>query len=95
MRFANLNGRAAVIAGDAAVDVAGASGGRFPADPQAVLAEWDAFRDWAAALDAARGEPFAVEDLGPPLPARPRCSRSASTTPSTRTRRGTRPSPRP
>lgn len=73
MRFANLRGRAAVIvpgaAGDVAVDVAEASGGRFPADPQAVLARWDAFREWAASSpDPAEGEPFAPEELGPPVP---------------------------
>ncbi|MGI5325354.1 fumarylacetoacetate hydrolase family protein [Actinomadura nitritigenes] len=76
MRIANLKGRLAVVVDDAAgsataVDVAEASGGRFAADPQAVFAEWDAFRDWAAGLDAAQGTPFAVEDLGPPVPRPP------------------------
>lgn len=73
MRVANLKGRLVVVVdgavgGDAAIDVAEASGGRFGADPQAVFAEWDAFRDWASGLDAARGAPFAVEDLGAPVP---------------------------
>jgi 2-keto-4-pentenoate hydratase/2-oxohepta-3-ene-1,7-dioic acid hydratase in catechol pathway len=68
VRTANLGGRLAVVIGDSAVDVAEAGGGRFPADPQAVFAEWDAFRDWAASLDPARGRPFAAEDLGPPVP---------------------------
>ncbi|MBO2448588.1 fumarylacetoacetate hydrolase family protein [Actinomadura barringtoniae] len=72
MRIANLKGRLVLVEDDTAVDVAEASGGRFPADPQAVFAEWDAFRDWAASQDAASptpaGTPFAVEDLGPPVP---------------------------
>ncbi|TDD79784.1 FAA hydrolase family protein [Actinomadura darangshiensis] len=68
MRLANLDGRAAVIAGDSAVDVAEASGGRFSADPQAAFADWDGFRDWAASADPARGKPFAPEELGPPVP---------------------------
>ncbi|MEV0663218.1 fumarylacetoacetate hydrolase family protein [Actinomadura luteofluorescens] len=73
MRFANLGGRAAVIvagaSGDVAVDVAEASGGRFPADPQAVFADWDAFREWAErSPDPALGRPFTPEDLGPPVP---------------------------
>ncbi|MFI0350062.1 fumarylacetoacetate hydrolase family protein [Actinomadura sp. 9N407] len=71
MRLANLNGRLAVVAGDAAVDVAEASEGRFAADPQAVFAEWDLFREWAASLDTSRGDSFSMEDLGPPVP-RPR-----------------------
>ncbi|SPT51619.1 MULTISPECIES: fumarylacetoacetate hydrolase family protein [Actinomadura] len=68
MRTANLAGRLVLVDGGAAVDVAEASGGRFPADPQAVFAEWDAFRDWAATRDGSGGAPFAVEDLGPPVP---------------------------
>jgi 2-keto-4-pentenoate hydratase/2-oxohepta-3-ene-1,7-dioic acid hydratase in catechol pathway len=71
VRIANLAGRLTVIAagtGDTAVDVAEASGGRFPADPQAIFTEWDAFRAWAASLDPAPGRPFAAEDLGPPVP---------------------------
>ncbi|WP_149261855.1 fumarylacetoacetate hydrolase family protein [Actinomadura sp. K4S16] len=73
MRFANLDGRAAVIvegaSGDLAVDVAEASGGRFPADPQAVFSRWRAFCEWAAwSLDPEQGRPFAPEDLGPPVP---------------------------
>jgi 2-keto-4-pentenoate hydratase/2-oxohepta-3-ene-1,7-dioic acid hydratase in catechol pathway len=68
VRVANLQGRLVLIEGDTAVDVAEASGGRFPSDPQAVFAEWDAFRDWASSVDPGRGEPFAVEALGPPVP---------------------------
>ncbi|NKZ02243.1 fumarylacetoacetate hydrolase family protein [Actinomadura latina] len=79
MRLANLRGRAVVITGDTAgdtagrvaVDVADASAGRFPADPQALFAEWDAFRSWAASAGPAQGGPFTVEELGPPVPRPP------------------------
>lgn len=52
MRIANLKGRLVIVEGETALDVAEASGGRFSADPQAVFAEWDAFRAWAAAWTA-------------------------------------------
>jgi 2-keto-4-pentenoate hydratase/2-oxohepta-3-ene-1,7-dioic acid hydratase in catechol pathway len=68
VKIANLSGRLVVIVGDAAIDVAEASGGRLPADPQAVFAEWETFREWAETLDAAQGTPFAIEDLGAPVP---------------------------
>lgn len=68
MRTANLGGRLAIVAGDRAVDVAEASGGRFPADPQAVFADWDSFVGWGGDVDASSGRPFAVEELGPPVP---------------------------
>jgi 2-keto-4-pentenoate hydratase/2-oxohepta-3-ene-1,7-dioic acid hydratase in catechol pathway len=68
VRTANLGGRLVVTDGGAAVDVAEASGGRFSADPQAVFADWDAFRAWAGTVDLTRGTPFAVEDLGAPVP---------------------------
>ena len=71
MRLANLRGRLTLVAGDLAVDVAEASGGRFSADPQDAFADWDAFRAWAASVDPSQGGAFAVEELGPPVP-RPR-----------------------
>jgi 2,4-didehydro-3-deoxy-L-rhamnonate hydrolase len=50
MRIANLTGRLVLLepAGDRAVDVERASGGRFGPDPQSVYDSWDAFREWAA-----------------------------------------------
>ena len=72
MRIANLSGRLVLITADeAAVDVGQASGGRFGPDPQAVYDEWDAFTSWAQTADLSAATPFAVEDLGPPVP-RPR-----------------------
>ncbi|MET7509790.1 fumarylacetoacetate hydrolase family protein [Streptomyces albidoflavus] len=69
MRIANLNHRLVLIREDRAVDVERASGGRFGADPQAVYADWDAFRDWAASAELPEGEPFALTDLHSPAPA--------------------------
>jgi 2-keto-4-pentenoate hydratase/2-oxohepta-3-ene-1,7-dioic acid hydratase in catechol pathway len=72
MRIANLSGRLVLITTDkAAVDVGQASKGRFGPDPQAVYDEWDAFTSWAQTADLSAATPFAVEDLGPPVP-RPR-----------------------
>jgi 2-keto-4-pentenoate hydratase/2-oxohepta-3-ene-1,7-dioic acid hydratase in catechol pathway len=72
MRIANLSGRLVLIsADDAAIDVERASGGRFGPDPQAVYDEWDAFISWASGADLSGAAPFAMEDLGPPVP-RPR-----------------------
>src|SRR5260370_35605467 len=72
MRIANLSGRLVLITADgAAADVGQASEGRFGPDPQAVYDEWDAFTSWAQTADLSAATPFAVEDLGPPVP-RPR-----------------------
>jgi 2,4-didehydro-3-deoxy-L-rhamnonate hydrolase len=68
MRYANLGGRAVLLAGDGAIDIERASGGHLPADPHAIFAHWRALREWAdgAPRDAAR--PFAEADLGAPSP---------------------------
>jgi 2-keto-4-pentenoate hydratase/2-oxohepta-3-ene-1,7-dioic acid hydratase in catechol pathway len=52
MRFATLMGRATLVDGSGAgLDVEKASDGRFPAEPQSLFAQWDEFRQWAAAQD--------------------------------------------
>jgi 2-keto-4-pentenoate hydratase/2-oxohepta-3-ene-1,7-dioic acid hydratase in catechol pathway len=73
MRIANLAGRLVLVTADggAALDVEGASAGRFAADPQAVYDQWDAFAGWARAANLSGARAFAPEDLGPPVP-RPR-----------------------
>jgi hypothetical protein len=69
MRIANLSGRLVLISADtAAVDVDQASEGRFGPDPQAIYDEWDAFTSWAQTAGMSAATPFAVEDLGPPVP---------------------------
>jgi len=70
MRIANLAGRA-VLLGTAAVDVATASEGRFGPDPMSIWADWAAFREWAAGVDAdahPAAQPFEVGDLDAPVP---------------------------
>ena len=44
MRIANLAGRAVLLSGDGALDIAEASGGRLPSDPQTLFDHWDALR---------------------------------------------------
>ncbi|WP_211126543.1 fumarylacetoacetate hydrolase family protein [Streptomyces yatensis] len=53
MRTTTRAGRMCLVTGEAVIDVEQASAGRFPADPLAVFEEWDAFRSWAAELEAA------------------------------------------
>lgn len=71
MQLANLDGRAVLVAGDGAIDVHGASGGRVGPDLRSVYDDWATFRalapellgagpDHTVALDPAR--------LGPPVP---------------------------
>ncbi|HEY8543532.1 MAG TPA: fumarylacetoacetate hydrolase family protein, partial [Acidimicrobiales bacterium] len=68
MRFANLAGRLALVVGDGMVDVERASGGRFPADPQAAYERWDALVAWAAGVGGDDARQWREEDLGPPAP---------------------------
>lgn len=69
MRFANVKGRASVLAGDRVVDVERASGGRFGADPMHAVSQWDAFRSWAEHVAVTGDTPVLDEtDLGPPVP---------------------------
>jgi 2-keto-4-pentenoate hydratase/2-oxohepta-3-ene-1,7-dioic acid hydratase in catechol pathway len=68
MRLANLDGRAVLITGDAALDVFDAGG--FGPDPMDVLGNWTAFTEWAPSAPPAK-RPFDPARLGPPVP-RPR-----------------------
>jgi 2,4-diketo-3-deoxy-L-fuconate hydrolase len=70
MRVANLNGRLVLVTGSGAVDIASASGGWLPSDPQAAFDVWDALCEWGA---LGKGEVMPVDQrlLGPPVP-RPR-----------------------
>jgi 2-keto-4-pentenoate hydratase/2-oxohepta-3-ene-1,7-dioic acid hydratase in catechol pathway len=75
VRIANLAGRAVLVKGEGgAIDIAGASDGRFGPDPQSLFDDWAAFAEWAEALlkaDAAASITFDVSELGAPVP-RPR-----------------------
>lgn len=69
VQFVNREGRAGLLRDGRVVDVEQASGGRFAADPMAVLRDWAAFDTWARALPA--DAPSVVLDearLGPPVP---------------------------
>lgn len=68
MRLANVGGRLTMLTDGGGVDVERASGGRFAADPQAVFAEWSAFRGWAAGTRAAADVAVADAQLGAPAP---------------------------
>ncbi|MGA1836466.1 fumarylacetoacetate hydrolase family protein [Herbiconiux sp. 11R-BC] len=71
MRVANLNGRAVLLGDIRALDIATASAGRFPADPQSVYASWGELCEWGEGIDVDR-HPRATEidrtTLGPPVP---------------------------
>lgn len=70
MRIVNVSGRLVLMdASGSGLDVGKASDGRFPSDPQAIFAQWDEFREWAAS--AASRADFAVDpaELGAPTPA--------------------------
>jgi 2-keto-4-pentenoate hydratase/2-oxohepta-3-ene-1,7-dioic acid hydratase in catechol pathway len=69
MRLVNVQGRAGIALGGGVVDVARRSDGRFPADPMAAVAVWDALAEWAAGLHAGDAA-TALDDatLGPPVP---------------------------
>jgi 2-keto-4-pentenoate hydratase/2-oxohepta-3-ene-1,7-dioic acid hydratase in catechol pathway len=69
MRIGNLGGRLVIVRDGRAVDVEQASGGRFGADPQAVYADWEGFRDWAVSAALPAGVPFEPSELGAPVPA--------------------------
>lgn len=71
MRVANLRGRLALVTADGAraLDVQGASGGRFDSSPQRIYDEWTEFVSWADRVDLAAAEPFSPSDLGAPAPA--------------------------
>jgi len=66
MKLANLDGRAVIVSGEGATDVAQASDGRFGPGIQSVYDEWSAFRSFAAGLSTEGAEPFDPDRLGPP-----------------------------
>jgi 2,4-diketo-3-deoxy-L-fuconate hydrolase len=67
MRVARVSGRLSVLVEGGAVDVESASGGRFPADPDDVMPQWDELRDWAAGYGGGEVVPYSPGDLGAPL----------------------------
>lgn len=71
MRVANLDGRAVLLSDTRALDIAEASDGRFPSDPQRVYAVWSELAAWAEGLPVdERPGAVAIDRarLGPPVP---------------------------
>ncbi|GIE99991.1 fumarylacetoacetate hydrolase family protein [Paractinoplanes rishiriensis] len=72
MKIANLAGRLALLtaAGDAALDAATASAGRFGPSPTTAFDSWPTFTAWAHISDMSGAKAFNTDDLGPvsPLP---------------------------
>ncbi|GAA3910335.1 fumarylacetoacetate hydrolase family protein [Microbacterium invictum] len=69
MKLGNLHGRAVLIDGDRATDVAAASDGHFGPDPQALFEDWPGFVSWATDAGSAASAPFDEAELGAPVPA--------------------------
>jgi 2,4-didehydro-3-deoxy-L-rhamnonate hydrolase len=67
MRVARVSGRLSLLVDGGAVDVESASGGRFPADPDDVMPQWDELRDWATGYRGGKVVPYTPGDLGAPL----------------------------
>ncbi|GAA3290502.1 fumarylacetoacetate hydrolase family protein [Streptomyces cinereospinus] len=75
MRLAHIDGRLVIKGPQGYLDAAEASGGRFGPDPQAALADWEAFSAWAQEFlgsAAATTAPTVATDAGtvwgPPVP---------------------------
>ena len=68
MKIANVDGRAALVLGDAIADIHAASGGRFGPDPMGLYHDWAAFTAFAATVTTATG-PLVEGLLGNPAPA--------------------------
>lgn len=68
MRVANLNGRAVLLSGDTALDIAKASDGRFGPDPMSIFEDWEEFRSWEADADYEAAEAYNENELLAPVP---------------------------
>jgi 2-keto-4-pentenoate hydratase/2-oxohepta-3-ene-1,7-dioic acid hydratase in catechol pathway len=70
MRLGTVDGRAVLVAvdGGRALDVGHASGGSLPADPVALLEQWDDLLTWGQDADWSSAYDVTAERLGPPVP---------------------------
>ncbi|MDQ2739905.1 MAG: fumarylacetoacetate hydrolase family protein [Actinomycetota bacterium] len=68
MRVGNLAGRAVLIDGDSALDIAKASADRFGPDPLSIYRDWAAFKAWATDADRSAATPFHADALLAPVP---------------------------
>lgn len=70
MRIANVGGRATLLDGNGSgVDIADASDGRFPSDPQQLFTYWDELTVWAEKRERTTDRPVEPRLLGAPTPA--------------------------
>lgn len=67
MRFANLDGRAAIITSEGAADIHESSEGKFGPEPEACFAAWEPLRAWASTATL-RSRPFDETQLEAPSP---------------------------
>ncbi len=67
-KLANLAGRATLLWKQGYADVEQLGGGRFPADPQEILLEWDRFEEWAQNVEPQISGLPDLSLLGPPTP---------------------------
>ena len=67
MKFANHDGRLAIVLPDGVADVATVSDGRFGPDPMAAYDDWRSFSEWAATITDATA-PLDESLLGCPVP---------------------------
>ena len=67
MKLGNVGGRAVLVAGDRAIDVETASGGRFGPDLMGVYADWDAFVEFGQRVTDG-GDPLVESGLGNQVP---------------------------
>lgn len=63
VEFGVLKGRSVLVVAGRFIDVERRSEGRFSSEPMSVLNSWDAFSDWAHALEAHGDEPTAHHEL--------------------------------
>ena len=68
MKVGNIDGRAVVIDGTSALDVAVASNGQFGPGLAELFDRWEEFLAWAAGADTTGGVPFDRTDFGCPSP---------------------------
>jgi 2,4-didehydro-3-deoxy-L-rhamnonate hydrolase len=70
VRIASIDGRATLLDGSGGgLDIAKASDGRFPSEPQSLFEHWDQFREWAATRNGEADVSVDETLLGAPTPA--------------------------
>jgi 2-keto-4-pentenoate hydratase/2-oxohepta-3-ene-1,7-dioic acid hydratase in catechol pathway len=67
MRYGNINGRLALIAGGKALDVEKASDGQFGPEPDAIYQRWDEFLGWARRQSFDDAVAFTDAEVGAPV----------------------------